>query len=370
MAFNYSLAGVCEKIIRQTKDMVGQNYAFTLGRQVGALDFITSEQNAGGFHAEYTQSQDGKKVVRAKVLYKQRALPCEVQTGSDAMDSSVCDTAIEPVEKSADLTVADAIATYPQKFTNENLVQICQDSGTWIRDWLNSSLRAAREKLSEKIISKMAVGAGTLYRQDGTSVAAGTYQSVPILKTNSDGVKFPLTANYNDVLMDFQNMQFQGVPAIITQGNFQTALNLMGKACCNANTPYGDALASAGAAFFLDQAANQVLGAPGDSRYTRALMASFGASQLLWFNMNANIEIDMEHLKSMTIQDPVYPELKWDLDMKFDICTKTWAYQFSARFDVFNTFKSDAFKQNDPSPACDDELYGVTGIWKYQFGNV
>lgn len=366
MAFNYSLAGVCEKIIRQTKDMVGQNYAFTLGRNIGALDFITSPQN-GNIKASYTQ--DGTKVIRAKVLYKQRSLPCEIQTGSDAMDSTVCDTATEPVEKSADLTVADAIANYPKKFTNENLVQICQDSSTWVQEWLNSEMRAMREKLSEKILSKMAAGSGTLNRQDGTQKTSG-YQQVAILKTNTDGVKFPLTANYNDVLMDYQNMQFGGVPAIIAQGNFQTALNLMGKACCNAVTPYADALANAGAAFFLDQGANQVLGAPVDTRYTRAIMAAFGASHLLWFNMNANIMIDNDLQKAIVLQDPVYPMLKWDFDMKFDICTKTWAYQFSARFDVYNAFKSDAFKQNDPSPACDDELFGVTGIWRYEFGNV
>jgi hypothetical protein len=113
-----------------------------------------------------------------------------------------------------------------------------------------------------------------------------------------------------------------------------------------------------------------VLGLPSDSRYTRAIMASFGASHLLWFNPNKNVMIDTEIVKAITIPDPIYPQLNWDLDFKFDICTKVWTYQYSARFDVYNAFKTDAFKTDNPSPGCDDDLSGVTAIWKYEFGSV
>ena len=365
-AYAYTLAGVCEKVIRQTSALAGKNYAMTLEPATGALDFILSPAN-GGIKASYTQ--EGTKVIRAKVLYKQRSLPCEIQDGADAIDASVCDTAVEPVEKSADLTVADALASAPKKFTNENLVQICQETQSWINEFLLSDLSAMRQKLDQKILAKIAAGSGVLLRQDGTTKASG-YQSVDILKTNS-GIKIPLTGNYNDVLMDYSNMQFSGLPALIGQGNLQTALSLMGMACCNSNTPYADALSKAGAAFYLDQQANQVLGAASaGASYTRALMTAYGASHLLWFNPNKNVMIDTEILKSITIQDPKYPALMWDLDFKFDVCTKTWTYAYSARFDVYNTFKSDAFKSNDPSPGCDDALAGVTGIWKYEFGIV
>jgi hypothetical protein len=53
--------------------------------------------------------------------------------------------------------------------------------------------------------------------------------------------------------------------------------------------------------------------------------------------------------------------------MKFDECAEAWVYFYRAAFDVFNVYQTDSFKQNDPTPACDDELYGVTGIWGYQF---
>lgn len=364
--YDYALAGVCEKIIRQTSAMVGRNYAFNLGRKTGALDFILSPDN-GGIKASYTQ--DGSKVIRAKVLYKQRSLPCEIQDGADALDASVCDTALEPVEKSADLTVADGLSTYPKKFTNGNLVQICQNTDQWVMEYLMSDLRAMREKLSMKVLAKMAVNAGVTLRQDGSTTASNTYTNVPIMQT-TNGIKVPLTANFNDVLMDYQNMQFSGTPVFIGQGNLHTAFQLMKYACCNAVTPYADALSQSGSAYYYDQGANATLGLPTDSRYTRALMVTYGASHLLWFNVNTNIMIDNDLVKAITIQDPVYPQLKWDMDMKFDICTKTWVYAYSARFDVYNAFKSDAFKTDNPSPACDDELFGVTGIWKYQFGNV
>lgn len=366
--YDYTLAGVCEKIIRQTRDMVGRNYAMNLHRANGALDFILSPAN-GGIKASYTQ--EGSKVIRAKVLYKRRARPCEIQDGADAIDATLCDTATEPVEKSADLTVADAIASFPKKFSNGNLVQICQDTPGWINEFLLSEVAAMREKLSAKILAKIAAGAGVNTRQDGTTTATNTYTNVSIMSTPAaTGIKVPLTANWNDVLMDYQNMQFTGTPAFIAQGNLQTAFQLMQYACCNSVTPYADALAKAGSAFYLDQAANSVLGLPSDARYTRALMVSYGASHLLWFNKNTNINLDTPLVKKIVISDPVYPALKWDLDFKFDECADTWIYQYSARFDVYNAFKSDAFASDDPSPACDDELNGVTGIWKYAFGSV
>ena len=58
-------------------------------------------------------------------------------------------------------------------------------------------------------------------------------------------------------------------------------------------------------------------------------------------------------IKHITIQDPVYPQLKWDMDFKWDECAKTWTYMYSAYFDVFNVFQSDSFKIDNPSPACD-----------------
>ena len=358
-SFDYSLKGVCEKIQRQAKDLAGQNYAMNLGRANGTLDFLLSPQN-GGIKADITQ--DGSKVIRAKVLYKQRTLDTEVLTGTAAKSADLCDTASEPVEKSVDVTVNDRVFIGPRKFSNSNMVQICQDTESWVMEFLLSDLRAMREQLSAKCLSAIADNIGRNRRQNGDVTQADSYTSVAVLKTDSTyGQKVPLTGNFNDVLMDYQNNQFGGIPALIGQGNLQTYFSLAGLACCNTATPYADALSKAGSAFYLEQAANAVLGS------NKSLMLAYGASHLLWFNENTNINIDLPNVKHIVIQDPVYPQLKWDMDFKWDECDKTWIYSYSGYFDIFNVFQADSFKTNIASPGDDDFLQLVTGIWGYNF---
>lgn len=363
---NFSLADVCPQILRAAEDLAKSNYAMNLQKALGTLDYLTDPNN-GGIKASYTQ--DGPKAIRAKVLYKQRTLPCEVQDGEDAKDVTICDTAVESTTKSVDVQVDDMIATTPRKFTNNNMVQICQDMGSFVKEYLDSDLRAAREKLSRKALAKIAVNIGVNKHQDGTTTAADTYKNVNITGV-SNGQKIPLTGNFNETLMDYQNNQFSGIPVFIGQGNLQTYYSLAGLACCNTATPYADALSRSGSAFFLDQFANEVLGPNDGSGDTRALMLGFGMSHLLWFNENTNINIQTPTNAHIVIPDPVYPQLKWDMNFKWDECNKVWVYNFSANFDIFNVYQSDSFKQNDPTPACDDELYGVTGIWGYRFRHV
>lgn len=371
--FNYDLGGACEKIIAQAKDYAGRNYPGPggLGRAVGALDFITSPQN-GGIKAELNNGSAGKKIKKARVFYKQRTKPCEILTGAAAKSSALCDTPKEAEEKETTVEITGRLATQPRAFSNEKMVVICQDTQAFVNEFLMSDMRAMRETLSEQVLALMAAETGKNIHQSGeTPTAAGAYKSKKLLATDANGQKVPLTGNYNDILMDYQNMQFQGVPALIGQGNLQTYFTLAGLACCNSTTPYGDALSRAGAAFFLDQAANNILGDGGN----RFLMAAFGISHLLWFNENNNIDINTDVYKHIVIQDPVYPALKWDLDFKWDPCNdlgKVWLYQLSAYYDVFNIIQADSFAtydSPDPSPVCSDELLGVTGLWGYKATN-
>lgn len=361
--FNFSLADVCPQILRATEDLAKSNYSMNLQKSLGTLDYLLSPQN-GGIKATY--SQDGPKIIRAKFTYKQRTLPCEVQDGEDAKDVTICDTASESAVKSVDVQVDDAIATTPRKFTNTNMVQICENMESFVKEYLDSDLRAAREKLNNKCLSKIATNIGVNKHQDGTTTAADTYKDVTITGTQN-GQKVPYTGSYNECLMDYSNNQFSGIPAFIGQGNLQTYYTLAGLACCNSVTPYADALSRSGAAFFLDQSATSVLGPNDGSGDSRAIMAAFGMSHLLWFNENTNININSPVVAHIVVPDPVYPALKWDMNFKWDECDKVWIYNFSTNFDIFNVYQSDSFKQNDPTPACDDELYGVTGIWGYRF---
>jgi hypothetical protein len=359
--FTVALAGLCESILRSAKDLAGQNYAMNLGRQLGALDFILSPDN-GGIKASYVNK--GSKLVESRITYKRRTKPCEILTGTQAKETGICDTAYESEEKEVTVTLDDRIATQPRKFTNEKMMRICQDTQPFIQEFLNSDMRALREKLDEVLLSRMAVDIGVKNRQDGTTVAADTYTDVQLLGT-VNAQPYPLMGNYQaSLIQDYYNMQFNGVPALIGQGNLQTFLSLANMSCCNSsNISYEASKAAAGAAVFLDQAANSILGA------NRFIMASFGSSHLLWFNKNNSININTETNKHIVIPDPVYPRLSWDLDFKWDECDEVWIYQISAFYDTFNVFQADSFATASGgavSPDCTDELYGVTGLWGYR----
>lgn len=362
--FTVGLAGLCEATLRSAKDLAGRNYAMNLGRQTGALDFIMSPDN-GGLKSEYVTKGTGKnKLVTASVTYKRRTKPCEVLTGTQAKETGICDTAYEAEEKEVDVILDDRIALQPRKFSNDKMMRICQDTQSFINEFLVSDMRAAREKLDEILLARLAVDIGVKKRQSGAEVGPDVYTDVQLLGT-VNAQPYPLMGNYQaSLIQDYYNMQFNGVPAIIGQGNLQTFFGLANMACCNStNISYEASKAAAGAAFFLDQAANSILGA------NRFIMAAFGASHLLWFNKNNSIQIDTPTNKHIVVPDPVYPKLSWDLDFKWDECEEAWIYQISAFYDTFNVFQGDSFATASGgavSPDCTDELYGVTGLWGYR----
>jgi hypothetical protein len=360
--FDFDLAGVCEKVLKQAEDYAKGNYPMNLEKKKGTLDFLLDPSN-GSVKTEL--SQDSHRIVRGKVLYKQPTKSCEILTGDDAKDTGICDEAVESEEKSVDVVIDDAIATKPRKFTAEKFHTICQDPSAFMKEYLDSDLRAAREKLNERALAKIAVDAGRKYRHNGSTVLGGTYTDVQLL-ASSGGQSLPLIGNYQEFLLqDYTNMKFTGTPALIGQGNLQTFLSLAKMSCCNSSgISYESAIADAGAAVYLDQSANSVLGAA-----DRFIMAAFGASHLLWFNKNRlGGKPNNDLVRHIVIPDPVYPRLSWDLDFKWDECNEVWTYQFSASFDVFNVFQADSFSTDSgaSSPSCYDELFGVTGIWGYR----
>jgi hypothetical protein len=359
--FEFDLAGVCEKILKQASDYAGRNYAMNLERKNGTLDFLLDPSN-GSVKTELSQS--AHRIVRGKVLYKQPTKACEILDGEDAKSTGICDAAIESEEKSVDVVIDDAVATQPRKFTASKFHSICQDPTAFMREYLDSDIRALREKVDEKALGKIAVDLGKKYRQDGTEAAADVYTDVQLLAT-INGQSHPLFGNYQEsLLLDYANMKFTGIPALIGQGNLQTFMALAEMACCNSsNISYENAIAKAGAAVYIDQSANSVLGA------NRFIMAAFGASHLLWFNKNRLPgKPNTDLVRHIVIPDPVYPRLSWDLDFKWDECDEVWTYQMSASFDVFNVFQADSFATDSGthSPDCYDPNYGVTGLWGYR----
>lgn len=349
-----NLAGACAQMLVQMETIAQNNYAFNLGRKTGALDYITSPMN-GGVKSELISVDQGRKLAQARVTYKQRARPCDLVT----TPVGLCTTPQSPRAKEVLVTINNYIGSKPQAFTNSDMINICQDTTSFINDYVLSFMRAGRERVSELIMADLRAGVGVNYRHDGTVTVAGACSTEQLLGTvNSQ--KVPLFGNWSDILLDYQNNQLNGVPAIIGDGFFWQFTQLAQLACCNASIPYEAAIATAGAANFIDQSASRVNGA------NNIIMAAFGAAHLLWFNENHNININTPIQQHIVVPDPVYAALSWDIDFVFDECTKAWIFKIGAWVDTFNSFQADAFG-SDPSvtPDCHDDLEGMTGIFCY-----
>lgn len=353
------LAGGCSKILRYMEELTKKNYAFTLGRKTGMLDFLVDPSN-GSVKLDLNNTQAGKKFVKSKVVYKKRAKPCEIL--EDAAVPSICDSGTEPVEASVDVTINKHISSPVLTFSNDNMINICQDTQAFVDEYVMSYIRALREKASEYLISQADAAVGRWRHQDGsnpTPIGGSTVKK--LLGSSTDtGVQTPLYANFSDIPLDYQHNQLTGVPNIIGEGNFQKFMQLQKYSCCNApGVAYENAIAESNVAFWIDQAANRMLGP------NNVLLIAPNVVHLLWFNENRNLAIDNQLQRHIVIPDPEYPQLKWDLDFKFS-CDKTWNVQLSAWLDLFKAYQADAFgTDTSPDSTCEDELAGLTGVAQY-----
>lgn len=357
---NIDIVGACQAIQKEMETLAGENYAYNLKRKTGALDFITSPEN-GGVDAKLISYQEGRKIAKLHVLYDQRTKPCQILSDED---STVCDTGAEPVRKEATIEISNHLKTPVRAYNNQDMVALCKDTSSFIRSRALSDFRAAHEFFSERILAALDNAIGTNDEWDGTTTAAGQYKDIQLLATESSQ-RIPKPGNFAEMLEDYMNNQLNGTPAIIGQGNFAMFAKLHKLSCCNSATPYGAADIDGDARFYLDQAANSVLGS------NKIIMAAYKAIQLLTFNENRNININTPTQAHIVVPDPLGYPFDWNLDFYFDNCTKTWKSQYSLLWGTFQTFQADSFgadgegESPDSSPDCADELDGMTGIFGY-----
>lgn len=372
-AFDHSIVGACQNIQKEAEDLAGSNYAFTLGRANGALDFVTAPDN-GGVHSELIESPgtSGSKLTKLRVFYDQPLRSCQAST---SLTTNVCnDTPITVARKSFDKTIGKKISTPVMKFTNAELVILCQGSKEYIQRWLTNSVRAAKEKWNEVIIAELSAFRGKKYRHNGNEELATTWTDLQLLAT-SGSQYLPLPANYIQIEQDFRNMKLTGVPAIIGHGNLDTFYRLHGMSCCNQATPYAEAIQNAGAAFFYDHVVGDILG---DAN--RFLVVPFGIIHLLTFNENKNVmEVNgggnLGTEIHTVLPDPdgltIYTNGKrhpvmWNFDVKWDCTDKSWKYMFSVHWDIFNVYQTNSFATDTGTPDCTDDLVGMTGVFGYR----
>lgn len=357
---NIDIVGACERIRQEMANLAGQNYAYDLKRKTGALDFITSQEN-GSVQASLISYQQGKKIAKLHILYDQRTKPCQIGASEDA---NVCDAGSTPVRKEVDITIGNHINTPVREYSNQDMIALCKDTQQFIKDRAMSDFRAAHEYFSERILAVLDSKIGKNKEWDGTTTNAGQYKNIQLLATES-GQRIPKTGNWAEVLLDYEENQLTGMPAVIGQGNFEMFAKLHGMSCCNATTPYGDASIAGDARYYKDQAANAVLGP------SKIILAAFRAINLLTFNENNNINISTPIQAHTVVPDPMGYPFDWNLDFYFDNCTKTWKSMYSLLWGTFNTFQADSFSADgegespDASPDCNDELDGMTGLFGY-----
>ena len=362
MAFNIDIIGACENIRKEAETLAGENYAYNLKRKTGALDFITSPEN-GGVDASLISYDSGRKIAELKVLYDQRTKPCNISTNCD---QNVCDDGATPLRKQFTTTISGCIKTPVRAYSNNDMVALCKDTSAFMRDRGFSDIRAAHEKFSELILAELDNQVGVNIEFDGTTTSAGSYKQVQLINTAVDEQKIPLPGNWAEVILDYQNNQLNGTPAVIGQGNLQLFYKLHDMSCCNATTPYGDENVESDARFYLDQAANAVLGT------NKFIVAAYKAVHLLTFNENRNINIRDEGQVHIVVPDPFGYPFDWNLDFYFDMCTKTWKSMYSLTWGTFNVFQADSFAATgeesspDVSPDCSDDLDGMLGVFGYE----
>jgi hypothetical protein len=353
--------GACDAVRREVTALAGENAPFNLGRETGALDYVTNSGGGAGIEYDIISSSDAV-VKRARVLYDQRTRPCQVSTDPN---TNICnDTGTTISRKEFFVDIDKKLSSPARYWTVEDMAVLCDPGkAEFMRQRLANDLRATRERWDEILLAEFNARVGKIYHWDGTTTAAGSYKSLQLLDNNSTGSPdqdIPLPGNYVNMLLDYENMQLGGVPAIIGQGYFHKFMMLQKMSCCNATTPYGEAVAGAGAAYYFDQAGNAVLGA------NKVVMATPGAIHLMTYNVNNIININTELEAHTVVRDPVYPNIYWNLDFKWDCTTNRWKYMYSIHWTLFNVFQTDSFGTDSGTPDCGDELYGMNGLFGYQ----
>lgn len=354
---NFNIVGACQLIREEAANLAGQNYAFNLQRKTGMLDWLTSQEN-GGVNARYITKEG--KLTKLEVFYDQRTKECQI---TDDCFVSVCDDGTTPTRKRFEFTIDNCIYTPVREYTLDDMITLCKDPKAFMRERLESDMRAGREHLSRKMLAEVDAMKGLNLHFGGGSTPAGSSKTFDLIATDSYGQAIPLPGNFARVMLDYQTNQLNGQPAFIGQGNFELFWKTHGWSCCNSTTPYGSANLEGEGRFYVDQIANAVLGdndilmiAPG------AVKSVFFAENILLEKMGMNDNGKM----SITVPDSAGYPFNWNFDLFYDICTKSWKSVLSLQWGVFNVFQQDSFASNDDttgSPDCSDELDGMTGVF-------
>lgn len=225
-------------------------------------------------------------------------------------------------------------------------------------------MRNGRESMNAQLLSDHATNFGSNPTPGDTAepgVNAGTYKDVQLLK--SDGTVDP--ANFDNILNDVTDNYQQGPIGLIGLGKLRKYQHLLAVGNVNdQGVDIREILAQFGMAFFADHDAQSTLGAD------KILALYPGLSEVFWYNQykgEFGMSISQTQLRG-TMPDPVFPQLEWDWDLKFDDGCESdnsgqgtsgkWVLRVFLNFDVWRV-NEDAFGDEYGS------LNGFNGVTGY-----
>lgn len=327
-------------------------------KKLGFLDFAYSGANPTGVRQKMIENENNSQYRPVQMTYYER------DYGADIVDVAADFTCDPGNEKQLKTQILQPTMFVGDKFkiTEAYMREVVQETGNIaeIRDkYLMEKMRVLREKVDTMLFAKAGASAGRNPGANGGAGAANTVWTPVELLTHDNKLTY---ANFDVILNTMEDNQIAGNFAAIGLGNLRHYFNLLGVSAANGDgADYREIMNNQGYGFFKDQNTLEALGAA-----NRFLAIAPGAVQPFSYNVNRaeyNVRISDTEGKG-TLQDPIYPLLRWDYDYAYQRCTgpdttsgeyvfRLWLY-----FDLFvvptNTFNAA------------DSLNGMNGIFKYE----
>ncbi len=353
-----TLAGACPALLTGL-GAVSNDLLTELTTPVGFAQSLVDPSNTRGVSIIQQAGGEEGNVKQVRVIFKQRALPSEIETTKD------CDTATEKprleevysiaMERHHTITVkeqtlrllCDAYSKYQTVPINARsntgaAVSALQVLGEIVSDWM-MDLDPMRQAINADLVTALTLNTGAY--QGGTAT-----KNFPVIKTADHAV---VLTGFNQLKQEMSRIGMGGLPIFVGEGNMELAVMGAEYGCCNAaGQEIGRMLKQPGFKFYKDQ---QIGTSFSNANEFIAFMP--GAMQLMSYNRYVG-----EYARPIgakvrgTFPDPIIQGLRYDFSIEANTCSEYYDLKIDAYFDLFAA-PTNVFKAGD-------RLAGVNGVVK------
>lgn len=355
--YDPDVPGICERILRDLRDMAQPNAPETAVHMNGTLNAMLSPYNNRSAW-EPLGVNDGT-VRQMRIKYLRRGIVDDVL--EDFADIE-CGIGTDPAYTEITMEITEEIAMPAITISEMDMKKLCMtgaDYEGWRDRVLLTNMDALRTKLSRNILQKIALNCiGVNINNVETGAPSPNPKNINVLTGDCNAV---CADGISELLIDYEDNQLNGAPIIIGQGNWQKAMMGLDWGCCNTSgIDMNKVRASINAhqsAWFKDTGSNAILG------QDNILVLAPGAVQFIPWNPFKGMEKAWNgNFAHLTLPDPVFPGLKWAWHIKYTDCTDdtglgTYWMNLKAMWDVF-CIPGDAFQAGD-------DIFGMTGAMIY-----